>query len=63
MYTVKSEKTVRPTTKLRGNPRGKLQEGQGGLSGLSPRRSDGSHDSQAVRLDYVSSGQRQLKVS
>jgi hypothetical protein len=35
--------------KLKGISRGKQQEGQGGLSGLSPFRSDGSHDSQAGR--------------
>jgi hypothetical protein len=39
----------------------RLQEGQGGLSGLSPLRSDSSHDSQVGRLDHVRSGQRQLR--
>ncbi len=33
--------------KLGGSNRGRLQEGLEGLSGSSPLRSDGSHDSQA----------------
>jgi hypothetical protein len=39
----------------------KLHEGQGGLLGLSPFRSDGSQGSLAKRLDRMSNGQRQLK--
>jgi hypothetical protein len=35
------------TTEAQGSSRGKPQEGQGGLSGSSPGRSDGSRDSQA----------------
>ncbi len=41
---------------------GKLHEGQGGLSGSSPLRSDYSRDSQAGRLYHVSSGQRHSKT-
>jgi hypothetical protein len=36
---------------------------RGTISGLSPLRSDSSHDSQAGRLDHVRSGQRQLRVA
>jgi hypothetical protein len=36
---IKEAKTV-PKMKLRGNSRVKLQEGQGGLSGLNPHRSE-----------------------
>jgi hypothetical protein len=50
-----------PTMKLRGNSRGKLHEGQGGLSGSSSLRLDGSCDSQAGMLDRVDGSQRQLK--
>jgi hypothetical protein len=38
---------------------GELNKSQGGLSGPSLLRSDDSRDSQAGRLDYVSSGQKQ----
>jgi hypothetical protein len=48
----------RPINETQG---GNLHEGQGGLSGLSPFRSDGSQDSQVGRLDCVSSGQGQSK--
>jgi hypothetical protein len=50
----------RPTNEAQIELKGKLHEGQGGLSWLSPLRSDSSYDSQARRLDHMSSGQRQL---
>jgi hypothetical protein len=36
---------------------------QGGPSGLSPLRSDGSRDGKAGRLDCMSGGQKTLKLS
>jgi hypothetical protein len=42
--------------------RGKLHEGQGELS-VFRHRSDGSWNSYAARLDWVSSGQRHSKLS
>jgi hypothetical protein len=47
--------------KLRGISRGNLNERQEGLLGLRQIRSDGSHDSQAGRLECMSSGKRQSK--
>jgi hypothetical protein len=44
-----------------GNSMGNIHASQGGLSGLSPFRSDGSQDSQAERLSRMSVGQKQLK--
>ncbi len=45
----------------RGNSKGIWNESQRGLSGSSPLRPNYSCDSQAGRLDCVSSGQRQTK--
>jgi hypothetical protein len=40
---------------------GELNNSQGGLSGPSPLRSDGSRDSQVGRLDYVNYGRKQIQ--
>jgi hypothetical protein len=52
---------VRPTNDLKGNSRGILHASQGGLSGSSPLRSDGSRDRQ-MGLSCVSGVQKKLMV-
>ncbi len=56
LHNIKQKETILKL-KLGGNSRGKLHEGQGILSGLSPLRSVGYHDSQKGRLDRRSDGQ------
>ncbi len=47
--------------KLSGDSMLKLLEGQGGLSGLSPHRPNGSRDGQTGRFERMNGGQSQLK--
>jgi hypothetical protein len=49
--------------KLKGNSRGKLQEGQGGLSGPSPLRSKGTRGNRAEKLGRLSGVQRHSNES
>jgi hypothetical protein len=64
-FTINAQYTIIrdcPTNEAHGElTEDKLHEGQGGLLGLSPFRSDGSQGSLAKRLDRMSNGQRQLK--
>jgi hypothetical protein len=60
MHNIKQAESV--FMKAQGELEGNLNESQGRLSGSSPLRSDGFSDSQAGKLDCVTSGQRQIKM-
>ncbi len=53
----------RPINNSQMELKGNLHASQGGLSGSSPLRSNGSQVSQIGRLSFMSSGQKQLKES
>ncbi len=59
-YNIKQAESV--FMKAQGELKGNLNESQGRLSGSSPLRSDGFCDSQAGKLDSMTSGQRQTKM-
>ncbi len=54
----KISKDVQKMT-FKGNSRGNCSEGQGGMSGSSPLRLEGSCDSRVGRLDRVSGVEKQ----